>query len=181
MGSCNRRAVARDKRPHVVRRDRNAAGRRAAPVGGLVNLNQYLDYSGSRRVITCRLAVCAQSVVVDVRSNNVSVFNILEDVAAPAFPILLKQSALLFMLDRAEGDAAQHDVTIRISSGGQDNTLPMQVDFGEKSRTRAIAIVDGIPVHAPGQLTFTLRVGDTDIADWRVSVKQVELPAPHVV
>ena len=50
-------------------------------------------------MIQLKLLLCAQGVVRDADSNNVSAFNILESIQAAGFPMFIQQLDILALLD----------------------------------------------------------------------------------
>ena len=98
-------------------------------------------------MITCRLAVCAESVIRDVQSRNVSVFNILEQIKHHRFPLLIPKVTALFMLVREEGDPETLESVIKITLAGEEVwSSTMDIDFQGKSLNRCITEIRGFPI-----------------------------------
>lgn len=135
----------------------------------------------SRRssVITCTLALCAEMVVRDTETNNISAISIVEEIKAHAFPISIRRLAALFYLERDSHDPQVPDCALRITQDAHgEMTFPVAVDFGAKLRNRAIVLLEGVQAHAPGQMKWSLVVNGTEVGSWKVLVVQAEVQAP---
>src|SRR5262245_47594205 len=101
-------------------------------------------------MIRCRLAVCAESVVRDVETNLISVFNIYEQVRSQVFPILMPKLNCLFILTRDVGDVQTVTGAVQFTVGGEEVLrTPLTVDFQDKFLTRQTIVVQGFPIPAP--------------------------------
>ena len=132
-------------------------------------------------MIRCRLAVCAQSTVRDAESNQVSIFNILEDVWASSFPLVFPSVHAVFMLTREDGDPGQPDFRLRVSQGrhGED-VVPINVNFEDKRRTRALVRLEGLPIRAVGLVRFAILLDDQELGVWEIEAHQLEVSPPRV-
>ncbi len=108
-----------------------------------------------------KLALCAREVVRDAMTNNVSIFNIFDGLAAVGFPLLLNPFSALFVLEREEGDNAEYGARFQLLQGeAQLAAGTTQINFDDKRRTRQIVRLDGVVISAPGIITAKLWVGD---------------------
>ncbi len=98
-------------------------------------------------------------IVRDAVTNSISVFNILESLAAQQFPTALPQFQLLSLIERdPEIDPDEYDVKGTISLNGKQlpQEISMRVSFEKKRRNRLIVTFGGIPIEEPGLLEFSL-------------------------
>ena len=123
------------------------------------------------------LFLCAEGVIVDRRSNNVSVFTILEEVKPQELPIVLAQFVVLAILERDEGDPDKCDCTLAISLNDEGIfEQHMEVDFQGKPRVRQMVHFGGVPIEKPGTLTASLELGGEEIGEWRITVNLPKKP-----
>jgi hypothetical protein len=126
-------------------------------------------------MIEARLAVCAESVVRDAETNAVSVFNIFEEIGAPAFPVIVPKLSVLFLFERAEGGPERVDSHLVFSLNETELArFPFDVDFQGKPRTRLIVTVGGAQIPEPGMFMVSVFWRDMQMGSWRMPVHQVE-------
>jgi len=119
----------------------------------------------------CRFAVCAESVVIDISTNNVSIFNIVDAIAAVGFPIGINKLSAIFLLTREEVDPSTVDAIISVSMANEAiSTHPYQIDFQGTLRNRCVVTAGGIVVPGPGILKFSLTINNAEIAAIDVAV-----------
>jgi hypothetical protein len=115
-------------------------------------------------------AVLAQSVSIDLLTNRLSLFNVIEGVQASHFPTILSDLVFAAVLRREPNDEVRFDSTLTARMG---QTLIAQanlaVDFEDKPNTRLIARFQGLPLVAPGTLEFNLVIpnGPTIRVRWK--------------
>src|SRR5690348_4396160 len=104
---------------------------------------------------------CAEGASIDQTTNNLSVFNLIEEVNAPNFPVLIQNLCLVFMARRKKGEAAKQTIIIRLAFKGQntppfDNPFP--VDFNTFYRTRGVLRMQGMTIQQPSDLVVSILV-----------------------
>lgn len=128
-------------------------------------------------MITCELAVCAESVVRDIETQSISVFNIRETMSAPTFPQTIPKLTCCFYLQREEGDPRRPDAFIRITHDEESiGEFQADVDFENKPRNRGIYVFRGVPVPGPGTLSAALYVEEREVGRWDIPVTQTGGP-----
>ncbi len=117
------------------------------------------------------LSVCAESIVRDVTTNNVSVLNIIEEINTPSFPVAIQKLSSLFYLVRNEKDAAVNELSIRFIINGEEiNRFPVHSDFQDKLKTRVIVNLQGLVIPGPGRLHAILFLEDEEIGLWDIQI-----------
>jgi hypothetical protein len=111
-------------------------------------------------------ALCAAGVSVDRFSNRLSIFNVLEQIASPGFPIWLPEVTFVVGLRREDNEEQRIEGHVRIELGdnviGQPNAVV--VDFEGGNTARQIMNFQGLPVPTPGDLTFRLFLPNNQVA-----------------
>ena len=134
-----------------------------------------------------RYSQIADQIVVDGRSNVLSIFSVIDEVSAPGFPTFLPRAALIFSLDRDVEDP--EDYTLNILARLGDNIVfgPKELPclFKGMLKTRVFVNFNGIMIPQAGELIFELRLAEMVLASIAVSVVSVasvdpqqEIPAP---
>ena len=99
-----------------------------------------------------KLFLCADSSSVDVRTNSVSAFHIMEYLAAPAFPVAVARIHVIGLLNREPTDPNEIQFQLDARLGEQQLAGgPFAVNFGQQLSTRAVAVMQGL--FLPGRET----------------------------
>src|SRR5215216_1444185 len=98
-------------------------------------------------MIRSTLAVCAESIVRDSETNNISVFNIIEELRAPGFPIVFPKLSTLFVLERDKEDPSHVEGTVIIRLDEKELAqAAINGDFENTLRTRIILTAQGVVI-----------------------------------
>jgi hypothetical protein len=129
-----------------------------------------------------KLLLCAQGVVRDADSNNVSIFNVLESLHSVGFPLFMQQMDILALLERTPEESSQHDMRFRVAVEETELvSAHLAIDFEDKPRNRAMVHVQGLVVPNPGTLTVTAYLNDVEIGDYSIAVDRLEGPTVNVL
>jgi hypothetical protein len=106
-------------------------------------------------------AIAANRVLVDARTNQVSIIDVYEKLESPQFPVFLPKVTLLFYLSRDAGDPQTRDLTMICSLEDVEifNTQ-IHVDFQVSLTNRIVLEVEGVTIPKPG--TIKARIMDKD-------------------
>jgi hypothetical protein len=97
------------------------------------------------------LFLCAQTIIRDAETNNLSLINLLEDITTETLPALLPNFGVLITFERDSGDAPILTGTLNITLNDEpifDHGLT--VNFLELSRTRQMINISSFPLPKPG-------------------------------
>src|SRR6266850_3708579 len=99
------------------------------------------------------LFLCAHSSALDSRKNSISIFHVLEEVHAPAYPVVLAGMSVVSLLELDEGEPMNPEIELRIFLGDQQLFAgPFQANFQVRRKARALAEFNGLVIPAPGVL-----------------------------
>lgn len=121
------------------------------------------------------LVVC-ETCLIDGRTNALSFINILEEINLPAIPSMLNKVSVVAMLSQENsGDNAVVPLDILVTLNG-DNIImqPVTVDFAQKTDTRFLLDIGGIPLKAGGVLKFAINQNGREMIDYSVKVNLKE-------
>jgi hypothetical protein len=121
--------------------------------------------------------ICSYSSSVDIRTNQVSIFNIIDSIISSNFPIALGPISVLIILTR---DPDEQAPSLRLQIKIEDQILadgPIMVDFQEQFGTRTFAEIGALVIPGPGILTFSLLKDGTEWGKW---IAQVVNPGPTI-
>ena len=106
-------------------------------------------------------AIAANRVLVDARTNQVSIIDVYENLESPQFPVFLPKVTLLFYLSRDAGDPQTRDLTMICSLEDVEifNTQ-IHVDFQVSLTNRIVLEVEGVTIPKPG--IIKARIMDKD-------------------
>ncbi|MGQ0546295.1 MAG: DUF6941 family protein [Betaproteobacteria bacterium] len=124
-----------------------------------------------------KLVAWADNVIVDQQTNNTSLIEVIEEITAPAFPLVIPRLCVFFLLEKQEGDQDRIQGEVRFTSNGvETNRFAMDVNFQGKLRARQIVMLGGFLVREPGILKTSLIIGEREIASYEVPVMGVAAP-----
>ena len=127
------------------------------------------------------LFVCSESATIDVRTNTLSVFHIMEEVNAANFPFLLQKFSVVVVLSRTEDEPQNPDFRVRIRLGDQELfDGPVAIGFQHHLRARAIADFFGLVIVAPGDLGVEARDATQTLGRWTTRINRVGQPGVNV-
>ena len=122
----------------------------------------------------CKLAVCAERVILDASEGNVTLVNILQDISAAGFPLFIQHIAFAFFLRRDPGDPNSFDAQFELRLAGNElHAFPVTVNFEDKPLTRAMVRLNGFVIPGPGSLVARMRHETIHgSAEWELVVRQ---------
>ena len=128
-------------------------------------------------MIKSKLMFCTENAVIDARTNNISVFNIFDEINVPRFPITLLRIVAVTILELESSDDynSSYDCSLRLAI--DDEILfehPFTIDFKGKKRNRNIMTIEGLPLPQPGTLTATFHCGDQTLNHYEIAVNGPE-------
>jgi hypothetical protein len=116
------------------------------------------------------LLTCAETSVLDQATNRVSLFNLLEEVITPTFPIGIYSIAVFTLWEREATEPDTHaDLTVRLNER-QLMQAQLGLNFQQATRCRAIITVLGLLLNEPGILVFEITLAGQVVGSWRVPV-----------
>jgi hypothetical protein len=127
-----------------------------------------------------QFAVFAQSVSVDRFTNRLSLFNILESVQSPRFPVFLPELVAVFVVRREANDVnGPFDTEIVVTLGGNRIAVSRaRVNVDDKPYVRVITNFMGLPIVSAGDLEITLTVPNGDPIRTSIPVIQIMAVQP---
>lgn len=126
----------------------------------------------------CRLLVCAEEVIIDRTTNNVSLINLLEEFSAVGFPAVKQKICVFTLLAREPTDPNTVTGTL-VAKIGEEEILrgEAQFDFADKPRNRHTSRIAGLVVQTPGVLKFSLILNGVEVGSHSIMVRG---PAPRI-
>ena len=126
---------------------------------------------------SCKFAMCAESVIIDRATNQLSVINLIENIQAHAFPLVINKLVTVFYLSREDGDSPSPTISLRLNTTEEStDALPVNVNFGEKLHNRIVTTVQGVVIAGPGTFRVSLIVNEDEVGHWEFGVTLKEGP-----
>jgi hypothetical protein len=123
-------------------------------------------------MIRSQLVFAAENVVRDALSNKVSAFNILDEIVAQKFPLLLVRMAAVLVSRRDNDDPEEHELELRVSLDGEHlHSFPMPISYQGQLTHRALMVFEGFVIPHAGELAFSFRIGEQDLASYHFFAK----------
>lgn len=123
-------------------------------------------------MIVPKLLLCATGIVRDTQTNNISVFNILEQINFASFPGAIADFFILSVIERESGDpeVLTGKLCIKI---GEISILEQDVEynFQNKNRTRLIVGLGGLPIPQPGILSISMSYNGNELHKYNIQIE----------
>ncbi len=118
-----------------------------------------------------KLLLCAEGVVIDQKSNNVSIFNILEQINVEMLPAIIPKMVILSVLEKDESDDIEWKGEYSISIDGKEmGRKLLKHNFRGFLRSRNIMVVAGLPLPKPGTLEIALLKEEKKLASYTIEI-----------
>jgi len=129
-------------------------------------------------MIKTKLLICAEEVIVDQKSNNASVINIIEQFTFTNLPAVINKMVIMSLLERDEGDDEKWEGRLRMFLAGVEIfNQPIIHNFKGMPRSRHIFGIGGIPISQPGKMEICLYKGNDRITSYSIDIVSTEKPA----
>jgi len=124
-------------------------------------------------MIKSSLMLCAEGIIRDAETNNISVFKIFENIIPEGLPLFFPRFMVLVFLDREDKDPSEIKCTLRIKLN-QENLVEkvVSISFQNKKRNRIIANIGGLPIEKQGTLETSLWLGDKMLNKYKVVINE---------
>jgi len=126
------------------------------------------------------MLLCADALIRDAESNNMSAITIYEELTPIGLPLFLPRLSILSVYEREEGDLAEviYDLRVKLD---EEILLTQQipVNFQGKFRFRNLMVLAGLPVAHPGKLIIQISNGEDTMGEYSITINQPV--APRVV
>ncbi len=101
--------------------------------------------------------LCGENIIRDIEGGQITIYNLLDDISAVGFPLLIPRFCIYFFSERENGDADVQEIALSISNNDQRIfSDKVKVQFNQKQRSRSVVKFNGIVVTAPGTLYIRL-------------------------
>lgn len=126
------------------------------------------------------LAQCAETALVDEQTRSLSLINIIEEIAAPTFPVVLARAVFVFAFARDNGASMPTSTRIEVRSGGQELIgTDFPTTFVDAPRGRVLIQVGNLRLPGPAPIEATLFLNGERFESITVPVSQRTLAAPQ--
>lgn len=120
--------------------------------------------------------IVSEEVSVDQQTNRLSLFNVIEQITAADFPLMLLSGAAVSLWVAEQGDdQLDFQCTLRIiAPGSEHRDFPSNFTF-QSRRHRVIHRIHGVPINEPGLLRFEILLNGQYQASHEVDVVRIDL------
>ncbi len=116
---------------------------------------------------------CATSSSLDTKTNQLSLFHVLDEIRGAAFPLVLPSICVATLFEREPEDAAVQSFVMAVTLEGKLlASFTLSADFTKARRTRAVNTVQGLTLPGPGLASVTLLQKTRVLATWQALVVQ---------
>ena len=108
-------------------------------------------------MITSKVLLVADRAIRDNETGNLSIINIIEDITAESFPILIPRLTIVAFIHKEQDDNSKPNLRFKLLNNETSiGDHSIKVDFREKNRTKAIIQLGTVPIREPGIAHFIL-------------------------
>jgi len=124
---------------------------------------------------TPRIMVCAEGIVKDSRRNNITIYNLYEELSAEGFPIFIQKFFVFLLFDREEGEGDNFEFDlIFLNNDQQVATKNAQINFNDSQRNRAIFEINGLVINSPGEFKVECVHEEEVLSSYWIEVKNLK-------
>lgn len=128
-------------------------------------------------MLSSKAMICARGIVIDSKTNNVSIFNILEQLNSEGFPLIIPEFSVFNFLERTSDDPSEYDLEVVITNNDVELLRgPLKVNFEDKFKNRAVISIGGLAVPNPGILRTSLLYKGQELGSWDIVVEKIRGP-----
>ena len=126
--------------------------------------------------------VVAQGISVDQSTNSLSIFNVLEELRSPGFPILIPMlSAISVWIPEAEDDGRDFQCILRVTLPGEESRDIAHNFVIGRTRHRLIQRLQGVPIQRAGEIRMQLLLNGATMHDYVVpAIQDDSVPTSNV-
>lgn len=123
------------------------------------------------------LFIISEGASIDRATNQLSVFNILEDLSSPAFPLMIQKIVATIFLERNNEDETDFNANLVIKNNEQEIlSFPIPIKFSDKLKIRSIVTIGGLTVPSPGELCFNFNIASKTSLEYKIDVNKTTKP-----
>lgn len=127
-----------------------------------------------------RYIACAASSSVDHKTNELSLFQVMDEVAADGFPLRLPSLCVAALFERDAHEPATQSYAMTVSlDAALVASFALQVDFAGARRSRSVNTVKGLAIPAPGLVAVRLAQKSEMLAEWSFVAFQAAAEPPR--
>jgi hypothetical protein len=122
-----------------------------------------------------QFSVCAQSIAIDQLTSRLSIFNVLDQISLPAFPVFIPELTFVALVRREQekdGDMFKCHLAIA-KQGKQVAEAESPIGFDSASVARLVFNFSGLAIHSPGEIDFILTLPGGETHTLTIPVNQV--------
>ncbi|MBC8205036.1 hypothetical protein ISS30_09610 [bacterium] len=124
-----------------------------------------------------KLLLCAEGVIRDAEINTISIYNIIEELNSPGFPLFLQKMYIFSLLERDPKDPSEIECKIKlINNENQLQEIDIKADFKDKKRHRFILRIDGLVLQSPGNLIAIVEKECEELGRYTIELKYTSEP-----
>ena len=125
-------------------------------------------------MLISKLILCADHVIVDEQTKNISAVNILEEISAIKFPFAYPKISAINWIKREADDPRKTDIKLIIKNN--DNLIfdaDYSIDFGESMMNRFIYNLVGIKIKLAGTLNFNYEHDGNPLGFYEIKINKI--------
>lgn len=129
-------------------------------------------------MINAKLFVCSDSASLDMRTNLISIFGVLEQVSAATFPIALPRICIVGVFTREQADPANINLQLQLLLNDDQSLYngPLNINFAHQLTARSIGEMRNLAIPSPGTLIVRIAERERIISSWSLNFIQVGMP-----
>ena len=116
-----------------------------------------------------RYILCSESSAIDVFSNRLSIFNLIEQISVQSYPTAI--AGLNVVVGASKDDEDGNSVAARLKfhlNGVELANYEMEFSFDDGNAARAVGSIQGFFVSSPGRLDVSVHLNDRQLGVWSI-------------
>lgn len=124
---------------------------------------------------------CAKSSSVDGKTNQLSLFHVLDEITATAYPLKIESFCVAALFEREAGEEGLQSYNLAVKlDGGLLASFTMSIDMSGARRNRSVNTIQGLTIPAAGMVTVVIVQKGVLLAEWFMVAVASGAPRPAV-
>lgn len=125
--------------------------------------------------------IAASRIIIDAKTNQVSIIDVFEGIGAQSFPVILPRLSFMFRLQRENAESAASELTLKYFVNEKPAmNFPVNVNFQDRLTTRAIIEFEGFMIPSHGVLNVVLLDDEKELEKLTFNIDQIDIEQPII-
>lgn len=128
------------------------------------------------------IMLVSKGVSIDQKTNNATIYNIIETLSSKSFPIFSPEMYVFVLLEKKDSEESNFNCILQIFNNRQ-KLLQIEVhpDFKRSKRNRTVIRIGGFAIPSPGELIFKFVHNKSILSFYKIEIVRIGEPKGEVI